>query len=88
MRRMDAGIDPIAQPKEGANVAEPFGFRVTAEGTVRVQRRGRTVKVISGSAAAKLAPQLEGADDETVQALLQRATGNYRRGAEQMERDP
>jgi hypothetical protein len=86
---MDAGIDrqSIDRSKEERNVAEPFGFRVTADGTVRVQRRGRTVKVISGSAAAKLAPQLEDADDETVQALLQRATGNYRRGTEQMGRD-
>ena len=66
-------------------MAEPFGFRVTAEGTVRVQRRGRTVKVLAGSAGAKLAAALEGADDETVQALLQRATGNYRRGNERTE---
>jgi hypothetical protein len=40
------------------------------------------VKVLAGSAGAKLAAALEGADDETVQALLQRATGNYRRGNE------
>ena len=64
-------------------MADPFGFRVTADGTVRVQRRGRTVKVLAGSAGAKLAAQLEDADDdETVQALLQRATGGYRRGNE------
>jgi hypothetical protein len=66
------------------SMADPFGFRVTADGTVRVQRRGRTVKVLAGSAGAKLAAALEGADDETVQALLQRATGQYRRGTEHM----
>jgi hypothetical protein len=67
------------------SMADPFGFRVTADGTVRVQRRGRTVKVLAGSAGVKLAAALDGADDETVQALLQRATGQYRRGTERMD---
>ncbi len=67
-------------------MADPFGFRITEGSTVRVQRRGRTVKVIAGSAGAKLSAALEGADDETVQALLSRATGNYRRGNENLDR--
>ena len=66
-------------------MADPFGFRVTSDGTVRVQRRGRTVKVLAGSAGVKLAAALEEADDETVQALLQRATGQFRRGNERMD---
>ena len=67
-------------------MADPFGFRITDGNTVRVQRRGRTVKVIAGSAGTKLTALLEGADDATVQELLARATGNFRRGSENLTR--
>jgi len=35
-----------------------------------------------GAAAARFVRQAEGADEETVQGLLARATGNFKRGNE------
>lgn len=60
---------------------DPFGYRVTKDGSVRVTRGGREVVVVGGAEAAKLIARL-GFDDETDQHLLARATGNYRRGNE------
>ena len=62
--------------------AEPFEWRVTADSKVLVSRGGRQVVVAAGARAAKLAAQLESADEEQAQQLLARATGNYRRGNE------
>lgn len=60
---------------------EPFEYAITASGTVRITRGGRLVTVAAGTDARRLIAKL-GADDDTDQALLQRATGNYRRGNE------
>lgn len=60
---------------------EPFTYRVTKGGDVLISRAGRLVTVLRGAAAARLADRL-GEDEQSDQALLQRATGNYRRGNE------
>lgn len=60
---------------------EPFAYRVTQSGGVRITRGGREVTVVRGDAAAKLAARL-GESEARDQAALQRATGNYRRGNE------
>jgi len=62
--------------------AEPFAWQVTADAKVLVSRGGRQVVVVAGARGAKLAAQLESADEEQAQQLLARATGNYRRGNE------
>ena len=62
--------------------AEPFEWRVTADSKVLVSRGGRQVVVVAGARGARLATQLETADDEQAQQLLARATGNYKRGNE------
>ena len=61
---------------------DPFDWRVTGDGSVRVSRGGREVVVVGGARGAKLAAQLESASDEHAQQLLARATGNYKRGNE------
>ena len=38
--------------------------------------------MVAGARGAKLAAELETADDEQAQQLLARATGNYKRGNE------
>ena len=62
--------------------AEPFTWRVTADTRVLVSRGGRQVVVVAGARGARLAAQLETADEEQAQQLLARATGNYKRGNE------
>ena len=60
---------------------EPFGYRITSAGAVRVTRGRDVVTIVAGDAARRLIARL-GESDEHDQALLQRATGNYRRGNE------
>ncbi len=60
---------------------EPFDYRVLMSGDVLISRSGRVVTTLRGEAAARLSARL-GQDDASDQALLQRATGNYRRGNE------
>jgi hypothetical protein len=40
------------------------------------------VMTLAGATAARFVRQAEGADEDTVQALLARATGNFKRGNE------
>lgn len=60
---------------------ELFTYRLTKAGDVLVSRGGRLVTTLRGAAAARLAARL-GDGEASDQALLQRATGNYRRGNE------
>jgi hypothetical protein len=68
--------------------AEPFEWRVTADAKVLVSRSGKQVVVVAGARGAKLAAQLETADEEQAQQLLARATGNYKRGNEKRPARP
>lgn len=61
---------------------DEFGWRATKGGWVRITWRGRVATTVAGAAAARFLHQAEGADGETVQALLARATGNFKRGNE------
>ncbi|MCC6310773.1 MAG: hypothetical protein IT345_07630 [Trueperaceae bacterium] len=64
---------------------EPFDYRVDKSGAVRIFWGGRCVTVVRGDNARKLAAKLTATDDAGVQRLLQRATGNFRRGNERRE---
>jgi hypothetical protein len=58
-----------------------FGYRTTKDGSVRVTRDGRLVSVIGGANAKRLRQRLERAAAEPErQALLAKATGNYKSG--------
>ena len=60
-----------------------FTALVTKDDRVLVTRKGRTVAVLSGAPAERLARGLtSAADDDARQLLLARATGNYKRGNE------
>lgn len=62
--------------------ADGFDWQATKDGPVRITWRGRVVTTLAGAAAERFAHQAEGADEETVQGLLARATGNFERGNE------
>jgi len=60
-----------------------FMALVTKDDRVLVMREGRTVAVLSGAPAERVARGLSSsADDDARQLLLARATGNYKRGNE------
>lgn len=62
--------------------AGEFGWQATKDGRVRITWQGKVVTTLAGAAAARFVRQAEGADEETVQGLLARATGNFKRGNE------
>jgi hypothetical protein len=58
-----------------------FTALVTKDDRVLVTRQGRTVAVVAGASAERLARGLSTtADEDARQLLLARATGNYKRG--------
>jgi hypothetical protein len=60
-----------------------FTALVTKDDRVLVMSEGRTVAVLSGAPAERVARGLSSsADDDARQLLLARATGNYKRGNE------
>ena len=60
-----------------------FTALVTNDDRVLVTREGRTVAVLAGTPAERLARGLStAADEDARQLLLARATGNYKRGNE------
>ena len=66
---------------------DPFSYRITKAGEVRITRGGTVVSVVGGARARKLIAEL-GGDDDTDQQLLARVTGNYRRGNERSSHRP
>jgi hypothetical protein len=67
-------------------VTEPFRWQATKDGRVRISRQGRVVTTLAGTAAARFVRQAQGADEAAMQALLARATGNFKRGNERRAR--
>ena len=61
---------------------EVFGFQTTKDGVVRIFWQGRCVVSLGGPRGRRLAAELAEAEPEQVQYLLQRATGNFKRGNE------
>ena len=62
----------------------PTGFEwsVRKAGEIAIRHHGREVTIVRGRAAERLAERLAAVDDDGVQHLLARATGNYKRGNE------
>lgn len=62
---------------------ETFTFQSHKDGVLRIFWEWRCVMTLGGSRGQKLTDQLAAAElEEEVQALLQRATGNFKRGNE------
>ena len=62
---------------------EVFDYQLTKSGLVRIFWDGRCVMTLGGKRADKLAKELAEAQEEAeVQRLLQRVTGNFKRGNE------
>ena len=59
-----------------------FSWSEHKNGEIAISRDGRVVTVVRGRAAERLTARLTAADDDGVQQVLARATGNYRRGNE------
>ena len=60
-------------------MSEAFSYRATKDGSVLIDWQGRTVTTLRGEDARRF---LRRAEREDEQALMQRATGNFKRGNE------
>ncbi|MFC1682947.1 hypothetical protein ACFL0G_01900 [Candidatus Zixiibacteriota bacterium] len=65
---------------------ETFSYRIHKNGIVRIFWEGRCVLTLGGPRGEKLAKKLAEADEKNVQRLLQRATGDFKRGNERQKR--
>jgi len=65
---------------------ETFSYEAHKSGTLRILWEGRCVMTLGGARARTLIADLEDADEEHEQYLLQRATGNFKRGNERQLR--
>ena len=62
---------------------ETFSYRIHKDGIVRIFWEGRCVMTLGGQRGQKLIDQLTATKEEdAVQRLLQRVTGNFKRGNE------
>jgi hypothetical protein len=72
-------MPPVDRRKKLAE--RPFGHRLTRD-KVLISWRGRIVQTLAGDAAARFRREVAGLDDDGVQLLLARLTGNFKRGNE------
>jgi hypothetical protein len=61
---------------------EIFDYQITKRGVIRIFWEGRCVMTLGGQRGQELARDLAEADEDKVQSLLQRVTGNFKRGNE------
>lgn len=61
---------------------QPFAYRATAGGEVRIERGGRLVTILRGAGAAAFLRKVADATEGERQQAMARVTGNYRRGNE------
>ena len=59
-----------------------FGYVMRKDGSVAISHDGRTVMVVTGADAQKLQRKLLNAPEASVQLVLAKITGNFKRGNE------
>lgn len=67
-------VDPLAD--------EPYSFRATRDGRIRIACRGKVVTTLAGAAARIFVARVEGTDAPGAQQLMARATGHFKHGNE------
>lgn len=67
--------------------SDGFEYSVRKSGEVEITHHGRRATVLRGSAAERFLAKAEDADDDALQHLMARITGNYKRGNERSGRD-
>jgi len=63
---------------------QPFAFRETKDGRVRISYRGRVVATLTGCEARRFVLRSLRASDRELQLLMAKATGNFKRGNERV----
>jgi len=66
---------------------EPFTFRETKDGRVRISYCGKVITTLAGREAQSFLSRSSGADDQELQLLLAKVTGNFKRGNERADKN-
>ena len=63
---------------------EPFSYRMTKDGTVAINYKGKQIKVVKDREAERLIARIKAVENNIleVQLLLAKITGNFKRGNE------
>jgi hypothetical protein len=75
----DDDAHPVDQ--RGRLAERPFSYQLTRD-KILITWQGRIVKTLAGDDAARFRVELTALDDDGVQLLLARLTGNFKRGNE------
>ncbi|MBT3345457.1 MAG: hypothetical protein HN712_06110 [Gemmatimonadetes bacterium] len=59
-----------------------FSYTTTRDGRVFIAWQGRQVVILKGSQAERFISRAEGLDEDGLQLLMARMTGNFKRGNE------
>ena len=68
--------------RQDLNTEEPFSYRSTKSGSVRISYRGRTVTTLSGREATKFIAKVEADQGANAQLVMAKATGHFKHGTE------
>ena len=71
----------VTVDRRGKLLERPFSHQVTRD-KVLISWSGRVVKTLSGDDAERFRADVAGLDDDGVQLLLAKLTGNFKRGNE------
>ena len=73
--------------KRGVLEKEVFSYRITKDQKVLISYEGKPVRTLSGSNAKSLIAKIQGANGQSIQLMLAKATGNFKRGNEKEARN-
>ena len=68
---------------------EPFAYRMTKDGTVAINYKGKQIKVVKDREAERLITKIKAVENNIleVQLLLAKITGNFKRGNEKLSKN-
>jgi len=76
----------VTVDRRGKLTERPFTHQTTRD-KILISWQGRVVKTLAGDEAARVRSELAALDDDGVQLLLAKLTGNFKRGNERSGRD-
>ena len=66
---------------------EPFSYRQTKDGRVRIAHHGKVVTTLVGTLARKFVARIAIADQREAQLAMAKATGHFKHGNERQDGD-
>ena len=68
--------------KRGYLESQPFNYQLSKDGKIFLYWEGKQVKLLKGKEALKFTSKIASLDEQGVQLLIAKLTGNFKRGNE------